>query len=89
MLIPSVSNFNKYTYETDLGQILTIKGPQNIQTEKVKSKVITQEKLFQRCTHLLYCSVLSMGGNVNTRRMLHPDMGSIFHIIKINEIFWS
>ena len=31
----------------------------------------------ERCTHLLYCSVLSLGGNVNTRRM-SPDMGSIF-----------
>ena len=47
-------------------------------------KVIMQGKLFQRCTHLLYCSVLSLGGNVNTRRMLKPDMGmgSIFHIKK-------
>ena len=52
-------------------------------------KAIMQGKLFQRCTHLLYCSVLSLGGNVNTRRMLQPDMGSIFHIKKINEIFWS
>ena len=25
-------------------------------------------------------SVLSLGGNVNTRQMLKPDMGSIFHI---------
>ena len=39
-----------------------------------------QGKLFHRCTHLLYCSVLSLGGNVNTRRMSQPDMGSIFHI---------
>ena len=39
-----------------------------------------QGKLFQRCTHLLYCSVLSLGGNVNKRRMLKPHMGSIFHI---------
>ena len=39
-----------------------------------------QEKLFQRCTHILYCSVLSLDGNVNTRRMSKPDMGSIFHI---------
>jgi len=39
-----------------------------------------QGMLFQRCTHLLYCSVLSPGGNVNTRRMSKPDMGSIFHI---------
>ena len=38
-----------------------------------------QGKLFQRCTHL-FCSVLSLGGNVNTRRMSKPDMLSIFHI---------
>jgi len=43
-------------------------------------KVIMQGILFQKCMHLLYCSVLSFGGNVNTRRMLQPDMGSIFHI---------
>ena len=43
-----------------------------------------QGKLFQKCTHLLYCSVLSLGGNVNTRLMLQPDMGSIFHIKKSN-----
>ena len=47
-----------------------------------------QGKLFQRCTHLLYCSVLSLGGNVNTRRMSKPDLGSILHI-KNNEIFRS
>jgi len=34
-----------------------------------------QEKLF----YLLYCSVLSLGGNVNTSRMLKSDMGSICH----------
>ena len=45
-----------------------------------KCKDLMQGKLFQRCTHLLYCSVLSLGGNVNTRRMSKPDMGSIFHI---------
>jgi len=27
-----------------------------------------------------YCSVLTFGGNVNTRQMSKPDMGSIFHI---------
>ena len=48
-----------------------------------------QGKLFQWCTHLLYCSVLSLCGNLNTRRMSQPDMGSIFHIKKIIEIFWS
>ena len=41
-----------------------------------------QEKLFQKCTHLLYVSVLSLGGNVNTRRMSKSDIGSIFHIKK-------
>ena len=51
-------------------------------------KVLMQEKLFQRCTHLLYCSVLSLGGNVNTRRVSQPDMESIFTKI-IYEIFWS
>ena len=39
-----------------------------------------QGKLFQRCTHLLYCNLLGLGGNVNTRRMSKPDMGSIFLI---------
>ena len=39
-----------------------------------------QGKLFQRCTHLLYCNVLSLVGNANTKRMLKPDMGSNFHI---------
>ena len=46
----------------------------------VQGKVIMQGKLFQKCTHLLYCNVLFLGGNVNTRRMSKPDMGSIFHI---------
>jgi len=45
-----------------------------------------QGKLFQRCTHLLHCSVLSLVGNVNTRRMSKPDMGSIFHIINQRNI---
>ena len=36
-------------------------------------KDLMQGKLFQKCTHLLYCSVLSLGGNVNTRRMSKPD----------------
>ena len=31
------------------------------------SKDVIQGKLFQGCAHLLYCSVLSLGGNVNTR----------------------
>ena len=28
----------------------------------------------------LYCSVLSLGGKINTRRMSKPDMGSSIHI---------
>ena len=65
----------------------------NFQIQKLSQSVVTSHKLdlanckdlmqgrlFQRCTHLLYCSVLSLGGNVNTRRMSKPDMGSIFHI---------
>ena len=45
-------------------------------------KVIMQGKLFHWCTHLLFCSVLSIGGKVNTRRMSKSDMGSIFYIKK-------
>ena len=37
-----------------------------------------QGKLFQRCTHFLYCSVLCLGGKVNTRQMSQLDMKSIF-----------
>jgi len=48
------------------------------------TKDLMQGKLFQMCTHLLYRSVLSLGGNVNTRWMSKPDMGSIFHINKWN-----
>jgi len=44
------------------------------------ARIVRQGKLFQKCTHLLYCSVLSLGGNVNTWRMSKPEMGSIFHI---------
>ena len=43
-------------------------------------KVIMQGKLFRRCAHPLYCSVLSLGGNVNKRRMSKTDMRSIFPI---------
>ena len=48
-------------------------------------KVLMQGKLFKRYTHFLYCSVLSLGGKTNTRRMSQPDMESIFTY----EIFWS
>ena len=39
-----------------------------------------QGKLFQRCTLLLYCSVLSLGSNINTGQISKPDMESIFNI---------
>ena len=55
------------------------------QQEMVFTKDAMQRKLFQKCKHLLYCSALSLGGNVNTRQMLQPDMGdmgSIFHLKK-------
>ena len=61
---------------------------------RVIAKVLMQGKLFQRCTHLLYCSILSLGGNVSTRRMSQPDMGFIFHIkiqwniLVIETIMW-
>ena len=54
----------------------------------VQTKLLLQGKLFQRCTHFLYCSVLSLGGKVNIRRIPQPDMRSIYTKI-INEIFWS
>ena len=40
----------------------------------VQSKVLIQGKLFQRCMHFLHCSVLSLGGKVNTRRVSQPDI---------------
>ena len=52
--------------------------PRQIKLEPDKD--VMQEKLFQKCTHPLYCSVLSLGGNVNTRQMLQSDMESILHI---------
>ena len=48
--------------------------------EFIEYKVIMQGKLFQSCTHLLYCSVMSLGGNVNAIRMSKPNIGSIFFI---------
>ena len=42
-------------------------------------KVIMQGKLFQRCMNFLYCSVLSLGGKVNTRRMVTAWHGIHFH----------
>ena len=49
-------------------------------TDLMNTKDLMQGKLFQKCTHLLYCSVLSPGANVNARWMSKPDTESIFHI---------
>ena len=46
------------------------------------------KKVISEVYAFLYCSVLSLGGKVNTRRMSQPDMESIFTKI-IYEIFWS
>ena len=43
-------------------------------------KILIQGKLFQRCTHFLYCSVLSLRWKVNTRRMSQLAWHIIFHI---------
>ena len=34
-------------------------------------KDVMEGKLFQRCTHLLYCSVLSLGPNLNIESIFH------------------
>ena len=58
-----------YTVQLPVGRFDT--SNQGSNTRKVISEVYAS---------FLYCSVLSLGGNVNTRRMSQPDMGSIFHI---------
>ena len=58
---------------------LTVPLTQGNNARKVISEVYT---------FFLYCSVLSLGGKVNTKRMSQPDMESIFTKI-IDEIFWS
>ena len=69
-------------YTSTLTHILTIFTNSIIYNRKnvVKGKDLMKGNLFQRCTHLLYCSVLSLGRKVSTRRMSKPEMGSIFHI---------
>jgi len=62
-------------------QILSLSWP-ILSPKTGRSKVIMKGKLYQRCKHLLYCSVLSLGGNVNTRWLSKSEMGSIFHKYK-------
>ena len=73
MIISSTGNYTQTQYTFIWTKAI-------IQGKLFQSKVQMQGKLFQRCTHLLYSSVLSLGGNVNTRRMSKPDIWSIFHI---------
>ena len=58
--------------------LVSSSSEQRIYFGHIKLKVLMQVKLFQRCTHFLYCGVLSLGGKVNTRRMSKPDLESIF-----------
>ena len=46
----------------------------------VQTQGCNARKVISEVYASLYCSVLSLGGNVNTRRMSKPVMGSIFHI---------
>ena len=50
----------------------------NLSTGLLWFKDVMPGKLFQKCTHLLYCSVLSLGGNVNTSRMSKPEWDPSF-----------
>ena len=72
-------------YDDQLLHFCTLCCLYYLQINSTQSKVIMLGKLFKRCTHLLYCSVLSLVGNV-TQDGCH-DIESIFHI-KINEIFF-
>ena len=74
-----LENIIKTSGENDIIKILMF-TTQSFKENIIHAKVIMQGKLFQRCTHLFNCSVLSLGGNVNTGRMSTPDMGPIFHI---------
>jgi len=72
--LQQIFKLNWYVFKTrnvDIFSILSVHKP-----PLGTIKVIMQGKLFQMCTHLLYCSVLSLGDNINTRRMSQPEMGS-------------
>ena len=49
-----------------------------------ESAIVTRNQGYNSKNVILdvYCSVQSLGGNVNTRRMSKSDMGFIFHIKK-------
>ena len=73
-----VDNVGIYDYST-AGQMCNIKTIFRVMEVSVIkqlvlpcSKDLMQGKVFQRCRHLLYCSVLSLGGNVNTSLTWDP-----------------
>ena len=80
ILFDSVCLYTPFFFETKI--YTNVKTPKRKLGSFVLRKDVLKGKLFQKCTHLLYCSVLSLGGNVNTGRMSKPDMGSVFHIKK-------
>ena len=53
-------------------------------------KVLIQGNLFQKCAHFLYCSVLSLGGKVNTRRIVFKfsdgDGPNLFRVKKVDVV---
>ena len=67
-----------FTFPFTIGKILVKNNGYLSRPGLVYTKVLMQGKLFQRCTHFLYCSVFSLGGKLNVRRMSKPDRESIF-----------
>jgi len=76
-----IRKLKKYNNTNKFGSLFRLIGAsyQDYNARKVISEVYS--------SFVLQCTV--SGGNVNTRRMSQPDMGSIFHIQKFNEIIWS
>ena len=68
--LPKVSKC--WSHKVRLHRCLCKCGGRTLLYRKLKIayiKVIMQGNLFQRCTNFVYCSVLSLGVNVNTRRI--------------------
>ena len=79
MFFNSLSIVEVITSKPVIGFILSIFLIMPSSSKRVV-KDIRQGKSFQKYTHIQYCSVLSLGANVNTRRMSKPGKGSIIHI---------
>ena len=84
----------QFTYKIKIilgfkGSIINLSKVDTLQKDNFPiAKLLMQGKLFDRCMYFLYCSVLSLGGKVNARRIPQPGMESILKKI-IYEIFWS